>query len=139
MRQAQRFLARRSGNPGRSVVPRSALSGLALGADGIPARAESTPNTSTWQPLGPSAVLTPHFGLVTGRITALALDPSDITGNRLFVGTTGGGVWVAQNAATSNTANISFVPLTDNLAAMATAFDASISIGALSIQPAAQA
>ena len=31
------------------------------------------------------------------------------------MGTTGGGVWVAQNAATSSTANISFVPLTDNL------------------------
>ena len=77
--------------------------------------------TATWQPLGPAAVLTPNYGLVTGRVSALALDPSDATGNRLFVGTTGGGVWVAQNAATSNTANISFIPLTDNLAAMSTA------------------
>ncbi len=57
------------------------------------------------------------------------------TGNRLFVGTTGGGVWLSQNAATSNPANIVFVPLTDNLAAMSNAVDASISIGALSVQP----
>jgi Abnormal spindle-like microcephaly-assoc'd, ASPM-SPD-2-Hydin len=111
-------------------MPRSAVH-----ANALPARPQSTANTATWQPLGPSAVITPDYGLVTGRITALALDPSDPTGNRLFVGTTCGGVWVAQNAATSNTANISFVPLTDNLAAMATAIDASISIGALSIQP----
>jgi len=39
----------------------------------------------------PTAVLSQSFGLVTGRISALALDPSDATGNTLYVGTTGGG------------------------------------------------
>ena len=96
---------------------------------------DSAPANAIWQPLGPAAVATANYGLVTGRISALALDPSDPTGNRLFVGTTGGGVWVSQNAATSSTANIRFVPLTDNLAAMSGATDASISIGALSVQP----
>ena len=75
------------------------------------------------------------YGLVTGRISALALDPSDPTGNTLYAGSTGGGVWRSQNANTSNTANISFTPLTDDLLAISGAADASISIGALTVQP----
>ena len=89
----------------------------------------------TWQPLGPAAVVSQNYGLVTGRITALALDPSDATGNTLYVGATGGGVWRSQNADTSSPANISFVSLTDDLPAMIGAVNASISIGALSVQP----
>ena len=95
----------------------------------------ATASPSTWQPLGPTAVQTPGFGLVTGRVAALALDPSDATGNRLYLGTTGGGVWVAQNAGTSNPSSIVFTPLTDTLAALGGAADASISIGALTVQP----
>jgi hypothetical protein len=91
--------------------------------------------SAAWQPLGPTGVISQNFGLVTGRITALALDPSDATGNTLYVGTTGGGVWRSQNANTSSPASISFTPLTDNLPAMSGAADASISIGALSVQP----
>jgi hypothetical protein len=91
--------------------------------------------SATWQPLGPAAVQTPAFGLVTGRVAALALDPSNPTGNRLYVGATGGGVWVAQNAATSIPSSITFTPLTDSIAALGGALDASISIGALTVQP----
>lgn len=91
--------------------------------------------TATWQPLGPAAVLTPGFGLVTGRITALAIDPSDATGNRLYLGTTGGGVWEAQNAAAATVSSISFTPLTDSLEALGGAAGASISIGAITVQP----
>jgi hypothetical protein len=91
--------------------------------------------TATWLPMGPTAVQSQNFGLVTGRISALALDPSDATGNTLYVGTTGGGVWRSQNADTSSPANISFIPLTDNAAGMGGTADTSISIGALSVQP----
>jgi hypothetical protein len=91
--------------------------------------------TATWQPLGPTAVLTPNYGLVTGRVSALALDPSDSTGNCLYLGTTGGGVWLAQNAGTSNASSIVFTPMTDSVAALSGAQDASISIGALTVQP----
>jgi hypothetical protein len=94
-----------------------------------------TAATATWQPLGPTAVQTPGFGLVTGRVTALALDPSDATGNRLYLGTTGGGVWVSQNVATSKSASVVFTPMTDTLATLGGAVDASISIGALTVQP----
>ena len=82
-------------------------------------------------------MLTPNFGLVTGRVSTLALDPSDATGNRLYLGTTGGGVWLAQNAATSNPSNVVFAPLTDSLAALGGITDASIGIGALTVQPGA--
>ncbi len=91
--------------------------------------------TATWLPLGPTAVQSQNFGLVTGRVSALALDPSDATGNTLYVGTTGGGVWKSQNADTTSLANISFIPLTDETAGMGGAAGTSISIGALSVQP----
>ncbi|MGA2848541.1 MAG: choice-of-anchor D domain-containing protein [Terracidiphilus sp.] len=103
--------------------------------------AAQAPSTSTitstaiWQTLGPASVLTPSYGLITGRVSAVALDPADATGNRLYIGTTGGGVWVAQNAGTSNAANVVFTPLTDTLAALSGIQDASISIGALTVQP----
>lgn len=76
----------------------------------------------------------PDFGLVIGRVTGMALDPSDATGNRLYLGTTGGSFWVAQNSGTSDTAAITFTPLTDSLSALSGATDASISIGALTVQ-----
>jgi hypothetical protein len=108
-----------------------------LRAAGFGANAAQTQTaaTATWQPLGPTAVLTPNYGLVTGRVSALALDPSDPTGNCLYLGTTGGGVWLAQNAGTANASSIVFTPLTDSVAALSGAQDASISIGALTVQP----
>jgi hypothetical protein len=94
-----------------------------------------TPATAVWQPLGPIAVVTPEFGLVTGRVSALALDPSDSTGGRLYLGTTGGGVWEAQNAGVTDSSLVVFTPLTDSIGALNGATDTSISIGALTVQP----
>jgi hypothetical protein len=107
---------------------------LVLAAFLFPARGVAQSGGS-WQPLGPAGVISQNYGLVTGRITALALDPSDTTGNTLYVGTTGGGIWKSQNAGTSNTSEVVFTALTDALPAMSGALDASISIGALSVQP----
>lgn len=98
-------------------------------------RAAATGQTAAWHPLGPVGVVTPGYGLVTGRISSIALDPGDPTGNRLFVGTTGGGLWVSQNAATSDLSKVVFSPLTDSVAALNGVLDASISIGAISVQP----
>ena len=142
--EAERFLAQRGWTPGHRVPPRLGalrhLSGVSLDAPfSTPAvQAQSTGSSAasnTWQSLGPTAVQTPDFGLVTGRVAAIALDPSDATGNRLYVGTTGGGVWVANNAGVAAPASIVFAPLTDNVPALSGANDASISIGALTIQP----
>jgi Abnormal spindle-like microcephaly-assoc'd, ASPM-SPD-2-Hydin len=134
--EAERFLRERGWSaggriPARAGAPRS----RAALANGLNAAAAAAPASATWQPLGPTAVATPNFGLVTGRVSSLALDPSDPTGNRLFVGTTGGGVWAASNAGTSTTSSIEFTPLTDSVAALGGATEASISIGALTVQP----
>jgi len=112
----------------------SSLGAIALSALVLPGMGWAQSGGS-WQALGPKGVISQNYGLVTGRIAALALDPSDVTGNTLFVGTTGGGVWRSQNAGTSSPMNITFTPLTDNLPVLSGAQDASISIGALSVQP----
>jgi hypothetical protein len=132
--QAQRFLAQRgwTASPGAGERPASERTRWRAS---LVRPQTSTPATATWTALGPAAVSTPEFDLVTGRVSALALDPSDATGNRLYLGTTGGGVWVAQNAATSTASNVVFTPLTDTLSVLSGIQDASISIGALSVQP----
>jgi Abnormal spindle-like microcephaly-assoc'd, ASPM-SPD-2-Hydin len=98
-------------------------------------QAASGAGSAPWQALGPAAVISPNYGLVTGRVSSIALDPSDSTGNRVYVGTTGGGLWLSQNAGTSNASSVLFSPLTDTVGAMSTARDASISIGAITVQP----
>ena len=132
---ARRFLAERGWTPARGLAARLSGSGARAGATSTTGADAGAAATATWQPVGPTAVQTPSFGLVTGRVAALALDPSDATGNHLYLGTTGGGVWVAQNAGTSSPSSIAFTPLTDTLAALGGAADASISIGALTVQP----
>jgi hypothetical protein len=118
--RTQTFLQQRpSPNPAAALLKARAQSAL------LP-RAAATNLTATWQPLGPTSITSPTFGNLTGRITALAADPNDATGNTLYLGTTGGGVWRSTNATASLTAVI-FSPLTDT--------QASLSIGALAVQP----
>jgi hypothetical protein len=125
--EAKRFLARRGLPSGATLILRQRAKTLATQAQ--------AQGSALWLPLGPAAVQSQNFGLVSGRVSALALEPSDATGNTLYVGTTGGGVWRSQNAATSDAANVSFVALTDNLPALNGLTEVSISIGALTVQP----
>ena len=90
--------------------------------------------TAPWQPVGPAQVSTAAYGLVTGRVTSIAADPSDATGNTVYVGSTGGGVWKSTNAAAS-AGSVSFTPLTDTLGAYTATAGVSLSIGAISVQP----
>src|SRR5207302_10430626 len=110
--QAQRFVAQRGLRPGQRIL--GVRRGSAHAADVGP---QTSVATATWEPLGPKSVLSANYGLVSGRVTAIAFDPADATGNRLYVGTTGGGVWVSQNAGTSDPSNVVFAPLTDTIAA----------------------
>jgi len=87
-----------------------------------------------WQPLGPAQVSTTAYGLVTGRVTGIAADPSDPTGNTVYLGATGGGVWKSTNAA-GPPALTSFTPLTDDLPVFSGDTIPSLSIGAISVQP----
>jgi hypothetical protein len=90
--------------------------------------------------LGPAQIASQSFGLVTGRVTAVAMDPADATGNTVYVGTTGGGVWKSVNAAGA-AGSVSFAPLTDTLpvfsASAGTVAEPSLSMGAVSVGPAA--
>jgi hypothetical protein len=131
--QAQRFLAQR-GLAGNRAGRRTDVRSFDWQTNA--ARPQSTtPATATWQPLGPAAVITQNFNLVTGRVSALALDSSDSNDLRLYAGTTGGGIWLAHTADASNPAAVTFTPLTDAVKALSGATDASISIGALTVQP----
>ena len=117
----------------RRAAPRGWRPGVAQPAIESAATAAAAPS-ATWTPLGPNAVLTPHYGLVTGRVTAVAFDPADATGNHAYVGTTGGGIWESSNAAADAT-QVSFVPLTDNVLMAGSASHGNISIGALAVEP----
>jgi hypothetical protein len=76
-----------------------------------------------------------RYGLVTGRVTSIAVDPSDPSGNTVYVGTTGGGVWYSTNADANPPASVTFTPLTDNIGDFAPPSPSSLSIGAVSVQP----
>jgi hypothetical protein len=129
--QARRFLAQR-GWPRNTAAMQTRLRAASTMA--VP-QAQGSTATAAWQALGPKAVISTNYGLVTGRVSSIALDPSDATGNKIYVGTTGGGVWLAQNAGSSSASSIVFTPLTDAPAALSGARDASISIGAVTVQP----
>jgi len=137
-RRSAAFLARRgTGRPGESVPAAILFEARAHHAALVRKRefaSDTQTNTSVWQPVGPPQVDTAAWNLVTGRVTSLAADPSDATGNTVYVGTTGGGVWKSTNAAGS-ASSVSFTPLTDDLSAFSSAASTSLSIGAVSVQP----
>ena len=98
----------------------------------------ATSLSASWQALGPASIASAAYGKVTGRVTSVAIDPSDASGNTVYLGTTGGGVWKSTNAAGPST-SVNFVPLTDTLPVFsgnaATAVIPSLSIGAVTVQP----
>jgi hypothetical protein len=89
-----------------------------------------------WSSLGPLPLPSDASGMglqdynwVSGRATAIAIDPNDITGNTVFVGGAYGGLWKSVNAGTfsSNPDAAMWTPLTDDQATLA--------IGAIAVQP----
>lgn len=139
------FLAqRRTADGSESALARSRAqtqhAELLSRRNGIRAHGVSSSGLNTaWQPLGPSSILTQRFGNVTGRVTAIAFDPNDPTGNTVYLGTTGGGVWKSTNAA-GPLASITFTPLTDTLPVFSinagSSTIPSLSVGAVAVQPA---
>ena len=94
------------------------------------------PLNTAWQAVGPPQIASQSYGTVTGRVTSIAIDPADTTGNTVYLGTTGGGVWKSSNAA-GGASSVIFTPLTDTLpvfsANAGTAAIPSLSIGAISM------
>jgi Abnormal spindle-like microcephaly-assoc'd, ASPM-SPD-2-Hydin len=93
--------------------------------------------SAAWQPVGPAQVASTKYGNVTGRVTAIAIDPADTSGNTVYLGTTGGGVWKSTNAA-GPAASVNFTPLTDTIPVFSGNAESvtvpSLSIGAVSVQ-----
>ncbi|HVJ08985.1 MAG TPA: choice-of-anchor D domain-containing protein [Acidisarcina sp.] len=130
---AARFLARRTS---AGVTPARLLAQARQQSAAMPIAlpAATTSLTNPWQPVGPAQVVSPYYDKVTGRVTSIAIDRADSTGNTVYVGTTGGGVWKSTNAAAS-ASQVVFSPLTDTLPAFSSGKTASLSIGAISVQP----
>ena len=93
-------------------------------------------SSGAWSSLGPlplpsdaSGTGIQDYNWVTGRATAVAIDPNDPSGNTVFVGGAYGGVWKSTNAGTasSSPASVHWTPLTDNQPTLA--------IGSIAVQP----
>ncbi len=99
------------------------------------ANPETPPSSPvTWTPLGPVPLASDATGSglqdyhqVSGRATAVAIDPADPTGNTVFIGGAQGGVWKSTNAANGVGNTVTWTPLTDDAATLAT--------GSIAIQP----
>lgn len=90
-----------------------------------PLRATAPTSTSgNWTQLGPSPQTDTFYNFVSGRVTSLALDPSDSSGNTVYLGAAFGGVWKSTNALS---ANPTFVPVSDG--------EPSLSIGSVAVAP----
>jgi hypothetical protein len=139
----QWFLRGRSskGQPGAAERYRAHLQKMRMRAARL-ARAEKSghdaPPSSTivWSPLGPLPLASDasgageyDYGWVTGRASAVAIDPADPSGNTVYIGGAFGGVWKSTNAgpASQNPANVIWHPLTDNQATLA--------VGTIAVQP----
>ena len=65
-------------------------------------------SSQAWSAVGPA----PISGR-TGRIGGLAIDPSDPSGNTVYVGGASGGIWKTTDFLTTNPAGPTYIPLTD--------------------------
>jgi hypothetical protein len=133
--RARKFLAGRTlpeGAPAAQALEAARGEHLAM----MHAMPRTNSLTAAWQPVGPDQIASQSFGTITGRVTAIAIDPADATGNTLYLGTTGGGVWKSTDAA-GPAANVTFLPLTDTLPVFSANAGGiaipSLSIGALSV------
>jgi hypothetical protein len=126
-----------STEPGISSKQLSAAAASALTSFG---------NTNAvWMPVGPrptataSSDLNQDYGPAIGRVTAIAVDPYDPTGNSVYVGGAYGGLWRSRNAADGSQApcppnsngicasNVEWEPLLDDQPTLA--------VGSIAIHP----
>jgi len=126
--------------PGKSTAElrrRAYRAKLQLRARRAAALAASGPvslSSGSWQALGPVPLAsdatgngTQDYHQVSGRATAVVIDPADPTGNTIYIGGAQSGVWKSMNAASSVANSVTWTPVTDD--------QATLSIGAIAIQP----
>ena len=78
-------------------------------------------STTAWTSIGPQPTSSSFFGLTSGRVNAISVDPCDSTGKTVYVGGAQGGVWKTTDGGTN------WTPLTDS--------QPSISTGSLAVDP----
>ena len=69
-------------------------------------------SSNTWTSVGPASIGS-NTGTGSGRLSAIAVDPSDPSGNTVFVAGASGGVWKTTNFLTSSSQGPTYTPLTD--------------------------
>src|SRR5580765_1417478 len=91
-------------------------------------------STAGWVPLGPAPLASDagtgqNYGSVSGRATAVAIDPADATGNTVYIGGAHGGVWRSKNAGplSANAASVVWTPVLD--------YESTLAVGSIAIQP----
>ncbi|MBZ5549751.1 MAG: hypothetical protein LAO22_17635 [Acidobacteriia bacterium] len=85
-------------------------------------RAGAVPASPTgWVALGPAPLVSDQnfFGMVSGRSTAIAIDPSDSTGNTVYAAGAYGGVWKSTNATAVPATSVLWTSVTDQQASLA--------------------
>ncbi|HEV3221129.1 MAG TPA: sialidase family protein [Candidatus Acidoferrales bacterium] len=116
----------------KSLIPRIGL-GISILMTATLSLFSQSPQSlysGAWAPIGPrptfpAGALTGTPGATSGRVTAIAIDPTDATGNTVFIGGAEGGVWKTTTGGISVNGAAAWTPLTDN--------QPSLSIGALAI------
>ncbi|OWK40275.1 RTX toxin [Fimbriiglobus ruber] len=66
----------------------------------------------TWTPVGPAPDYTTNGA--TAQTNAIAVDPSDPSGNTVYIGAASGGIWKTTDFLTKDPAGPTWIPLTDN-------------------------
>ena len=67
-------------------------------------------SSNTWTAVGPASN---NGNGNSGRVTGLAIDPSDPSGNTAFVGGASGGIWKTYNFLTNSPQGPTYIPVTD--------------------------
>ncbi len=127
----------------RALHAQSVLQGAASGATPHPRYSPQPAGGPVWTALGPAPTATAaynnsqqDYGPAIGRVTAVAVDQGDPSGNTVYVGGASGGLWRTTNAVSaprtcnSNgvcTAPATWTPLTDG--------QASLTVGSIALQP----
>ncbi len=113
-------MALRKANEARIAAARAAAGG------GV--ELPSANGSSAWSFIGPSPIANDgYYGQVGGRVDAVAVDPTDATGNTVYIGGAFGGLWKSTNGATPTASAVIWTPLLDQ--------QATLSVGAIAIKP----
>src|SRR5450631_3423507 len=105
-----------------------------VGAAAVRGNGQVSLSSGSWIALGPMPLAsdatgngTQDYHQVSGRATAVAIDPADATGNTVYIGGAQSGVWKSTNAANNTANSVTWTAVSDD--------QATLSIGAIAIQP----